>query len=95
MTPIPVTPETLAIARRLVWFKPADQALGHVRHLLAHAFRYGTASDIETLRVHLSDDDLREALENAPPGVIDARSWAYWRLMLDLPPKPLPRRVFD
>lgn len=95
MKPLPVTPETEAVARRIVWFKPVTEALADLRHLLAHAFRYATPADMKILRAHLSDDDLREALENAPPGIIDGRSWAYWRLMLDLPPKPLPERRFD
>jgi hypothetical protein len=43
---------------------------------------------MQVLRRYLSDDDLREALRNAPPGIIDARSWAYWHLMLDVDPAP-------
>ena len=43
--------------------------------------------------VSVSDDDLREALAQAPPGVFDARSWSYWHLMLDpSPAPPLPQR---
>ena len=33
-------------------------------------------------RAFLNDDDAREALDHAPPGVIDAHSWAYWNLKL-------------
>jgi hypothetical protein len=43
----------------------------------------------------MPDEDLREALRNAPPGIIDARSLAYWYLMLDVEPvPPLPVRSF-
>lgn len=83
------------IARRIIWFEAPEQALADPHRFLAYAFRYAVPEDMATLRRHLSDDDLREALENAPPGIIDGRSWAYWRLMLDLPEKPLPVRTFD
>jgi hypothetical protein len=28
----------------------------------------------------VSERDFEEVLEHAPPGVFDARSWAYWNL---------------
>src|SRR5260370_42366679 len=35
----------------------------------------------------------REALDNAPAGIVDPRSWAYWNLRLGrYPAAPLPRR---
>jgi hypothetical protein len=37
--------------------------------------------------------DFREALDHAPPGVFDARSWAYWNLKYGRAPvPPLPVR---
>ena len=37
--------------------------------------------------------EFREVLEHAPPGVFDARSWAYWNLKCQrVPAPPLPRR---
>lgn len=91
---IPATPETLAIARRIVWFEAPETALSNTRRFMAYAFRYGTHEDLRELRHHLTDDQMREALEQAPPGIIDARSWAYWRLRLDLPAAALPARNF-
>lgn len=42
---------------------------------------------------NLGDEDLREALDRAPPGIFDPRSWSYWHLVLDRwPPPPLPER---
>ena len=44
---------------------------------------------------HIGQDGLREAIENAPPGIVDPRSWAYWNLMADIEPAlPMPRRRF-
>lgn len=91
---IPANAETLAIARRIVWFEPPDEALSDICRFMAYAFRYGTHDDMRALRRHLTDDQIRDALERAPPGIIDGRSWAYWRLMLDMPPAPPPQRRF-
>ena len=46
------------------------------------------------LRGYVSDADFREALENAPPGIMDARSWAYWNSKMGCyPAPPLPKRM--
>ncbi len=87
------TPELRRLAERVVWFKTAEAALRDPPHLVAHTLTFGTPDDVRTLRRHLADSQLREALERAPPGVFDARSWAYWNLMLDRPATPLPRRT--
>ena len=39
-------------------------------------------------------DDLREALDRAPPGIVDPRSWAYWNNVLGrYPAPPMPKRA--
>ena len=76
MTPIPLTPETAALAARLVWFEPAEQALADPARFAAYAFARATHADMEILQAHL-DDDLREALDRTPAGIIDPRSSAY------------------
>jgi hypothetical protein len=91
---LPPTPELRRLAERVVWFKSAEASLRDPAHLVAHVLTFGTHEDVKTLRRHLSDAQLRAALERAPAGVFDARSWAYWTLMLDAPRAPLPRR-FD
>ncbi|AQR62407.1 hypothetical protein BZG35_12715 [Brevundimonas sp. LM2] len=92
--PLPLNDDTRAVASRVIWFEAPEQALGDAKRFLAYAFRYATHEDMLTLRRYISDDGLRDALEQAPPGIIDGRSWAYWHLMLDLPPRPLPTRQF-
>lgn len=94
MKPLPVDARTRELARRLVWFEPAEKALADPVRFLAYAFRHARSQDMAILREHLGDDDMRDALRHAPPGIIDPRSWAYWHLMLDLgPPPPLPTRA--
>jgi hypothetical protein len=60
---------------------------------MAYAMTYATHADMEVLRRHVSDADLLEALQKAPPGVFDPRSWAYWHSKLgQWPAPPLPQR---
>jgi hypothetical protein len=44
---------------------------------MAYAMAYARHEDMQVLRRQVSDDDIREALDKAPPGIIDPRSWAY------------------
>jgi hypothetical protein len=44
-------------------------------------------------RRYVSDYDFRAALDQAPPGIIDPRSWAYWNnVMGRYPAPPMPKR---
>jgi hypothetical protein len=96
MKAIPVTPLTEALARRLVWFEEPQEALSDTFRFVAYAVARATHEDMKLLRSFLSDDDLREALDHAPPGIIDPRSWAYWNSMLGrYPAPPLPKRQFE
>ena len=93
MNSIPLTAETEALARRLVWFEEPSEALSDVARFAAYAFAGATHADMTILRRYLSDDDLREALDRAPPGIIDPRSWAFWNLKLGrYPAPPMPVR---
>jgi hypothetical protein len=62
---------------------------------MAYAMPYALHEDMRLIRSYLSDEDIREALDNAPPGIIYPRSWAYWNLKMGrYPPPPLPVRKF-
>jgi hypothetical protein len=92
--PLPPDGDLLAVALRVVWFEPPEQALADPIRFLAYVMTYGTADDVAVVRRHLDLDDFREALEHAPPGVIDERSWAYWNAMVGrYPAPPMPRRL--
>jgi hypothetical protein len=93
MKKIPLTPDTEALARRVIWFEGPTEALSDTFRFVAYALARATHEDVKLLRRFLSDDDLREALDHAPPGIIDARSWAYWNSMLGrYPIPPMPER---
>lgn len=94
MKAIPLTPDTEALARRIVWFEPPQEALSDTFRFVAYAVARATHADMKLLRRFLNDDDLRQALDNAPPGIIDPRSWAYWNSVLGrypAPPQPVRR----
>ena len=83
------------LARRLFWWKTPDEALADPRRFLAQVMTYGTWRDIVEARAHWEEGAFRDALQSAPPGVFDQRSWTYWHYALDLLPIPRrPRRNF-
>jgi len=97
MTSLPATPELLAVAERVVWFKAPSEALADPIHFLAHVMTYGSVEDLRAVEGFVGQREYREALENAPPGVFDSRSWAYWNLKcgcLPIPPLPVRRGAF-
>jgi hypothetical protein len=95
MKAIPLTPLTLDLARRIIWFEPPDHALADPIRFIAYAMTYARHEDMRVIRRYVSDDDMREALDRAPPGIIDPRSWAYWNSKMGrYPPPPPPVRQF-
>lgn len=96
MKKLPATPELLRVAQRVVWFKESADALGDPVHFLAHVMTYGTVEDLQAIDGIIGREEFREVLEHAPAGVFDARSWAYWNLVLGrvpAPPMPVRREV--
>lgn len=93
MKPLPQTPALLTVAQRVVWFKEPIDALADPVHFLAHVMTYGTVEDLRALQGIIGMDEFREVLDHAPPGIFDARSWAYWNLKCGrVPAPPLPAR---
>lgn len=96
MKQLPHTPELETVARNTVWFKPSSETLDQPYHFIAHVLTYGAYEDVTTLRRYVSDDELREAIDHAPPGIFDPRSWAYWNLVIGRhPAPPIPTRHFE
>jgi hypothetical protein len=94
MKPLPRNPDLLRVAPRVIWFEPPEEALANPVHFVAYLMTYGTLEDIKVVRRYLGLNDFREALEQAPPGIIDPRSWAYWNTVTGrYPVPPMPRRI--
>ena len=93
MKPIPLNAETEQIARSFVWFEPPEEALADPVRFMAYAMARATHEQMRTILRYVTDADFRQALDNAPPGIIDPRSWAYWNSKLGrYPAPPLPSR---
>ena len=95
MKPLPDSPDLLNVAWRIIWFEPPEVALANPVRFLSYLMTFGTIEEIKVVRRYVSLDDFREALEHAPPGVMDKRSWAYWNIRFGrYPGPPMPRRPF-
>ncbi|MBS0386429.1 MAG: hypothetical protein JSS00_13900 [Proteobacteria bacterium] len=90
MKPLVLTPPLRRAAERCVWYEPPEAAIRDAPRLVAHILTFGSIEDVGALRTQYSDEDLREALQAAPPGIFDARSWAYWNLVLGRYDAPAP-----
>jgi hypothetical protein len=88
------TPALLRVAQRVMWFAQPERALTDPLQFLAHVMVFGAIEDLKALRGIVGKDEYREVLERAPPGIFDARSWAYWNLVCGRQPRPpLPTRA--
>ena len=95
MKAIPLNEETAALATQIIWFEPPAKALADPVRFMAYAMTYAMHEEMRVLRRYVSDDDFREALDHAPPGIVDPRSWAYWNSKMGrYPAPPLPVRRF-
>jgi hypothetical protein len=91
---LPHDAELLNVAQHVIWFEPPQKALADPVRFLTYLMTYGTADEVEVVKRYLDLDDFRAALEQAPPGIMDERSWAYWNVMTGREPvPPMPQRV--
>ena len=94
MKALPHNDDLLRVAPNIIWFEPPERALDDPIRFLAYLMTYGMAEEVAVVMRYVSPDDFREALEQAPPGIFDERSWNYWNLMMDrYPPPPMPKRI--
>jgi hypothetical protein len=94
MKPLPLTPDFAAIAKRVVWYKEADETLADPVLFLCSLMTYTLPEDVITVSKYVAPAEFRRALELAPPGIFDPRSWSYWNIKCGRDPvPPLPARV--
>ena len=86
-------PELRRLAAAIVWFESPAVSLRDEKRFLVYAMTHATTREWEVLHRHVSSRTLKAALRNAPPGIMDKRSWAYWHTMLARTPvPPMPTR---
>lgn len=56
--------------------------------LLCQLMQIGTYDDVRGLRNALGDAAFVQALRDAPPGILDERSWVFWHRVLRIAPIP-------
>ena len=96
MKPLPHNQDLLTVAPNVIWFENPELAIADPIRFLAYLMTYGTPEDIAVVRRYASGEDFREAIENAPPGIMDERSWAYWNAVIGrYPTPPMPRRFAE
>jgi len=94
--PLPLTPPLLRTAKRVIWFKPPEDALKDPIELLAYAMQQGADEDMAVLLEQVGIDGLRQAIDAAPPGILDKRSWSFWNAKIGrYPAPPMPRRRLE
>jgi hypothetical protein len=96
MKVLPLNETFRDVARRVIWFEAPEDALQDTVRFVAYAMTHATFEDMRKIREQLTDEDLRQVLAQAPPGIIDPRSWAYWHVVTgQYPPPPMPTRFED
>ena len=81
--------ELEALAQRMIWWKPPAEALCYPARLLAQVMALGTWEDVQLAKRLWTRDEFVAVLKQAPPGVFDRRSWAYWHRVLKFDLVPL------
>ena len=96
MKTLVLTDSLRSAARRCVWFEPPEVAVTDPAKLSAYIFTYGGVDDVRALREQYNEEDIKAVLDVAPSGIYDARSWAYWNLVVGRYATPsMPIRRFE
>jgi hypothetical protein len=72
------------LAPRYVWWKTRDEAMEFPDRVAAQVMNLGTFDDLTAMLEATGEDYLREVLQQAEAGQLDARSWHYWHYRLGL-----------
>ena len=94
VAPAPPARTRKALALRYVWWQSAEKTLAAPGTLLRQILRIGTAEDYVAACSYWGESALRRALESAPAGSLDERSWVFWHRHYGLPARAFPRRTF-
>jgi hypothetical protein len=78
------TAEAERLARTYVWWQEPQMTLADPRKLLRQILRLGRPEDYVLAEEIWGAEALREALVEAQPGEIDAKSEHFWRLRFGL-----------
>ncbi len=74
--------ELIEVAKRVNWFDNPENLLSDPNRFLCYFMQYCQARDLAIVKKYFSQEQFRDALDTAPPGIIDARSRAYWEIII-------------
>jgi transcriptional regulator with XRE-family HTH domain len=77
-------PTLKALSTKYIWWQKADESLENPLRVIAQIMDIGERDDVRTLEKLIGQIMLREAIIHAQPGWFRPRSWAFWRIMLEL-----------
>ena len=80
------------IASEIFWWQSPEVSLANPRRFLAQLMTLGTWHEVQLVKDAFGWDAFKDALVNAPAGVFDRRSWAYWHAFFNLPQVEMPQR---
>ena len=92
---LPDDPALLDAAKRIIWFEKPEGALTDAVRFFAYTVAYSGNADMDVVLRYYSEADMRDALRNAPPGIIPESKWVRWDQQLgfaEVP--PMPQRHF-
>lgn len=74
--------QLIEIAKRINWFDNPENLLKNTDRFLCYFMQYCQAKDFAAVKEFFPPQQFRKALDTAPPGIIDARSKAYWEIVI-------------
>jgi hypothetical protein len=77
-----LTPQLEVIARRVAWWKTPAEAIANTNDFLCRVMTFGLWADVTYVARMFGDEAMRQALNQAPAGIFDPRSWHYWHYRL-------------
>jgi hypothetical protein len=87
-----------AMARKYIWWLSPGEALARPGLVVTQVMEMGDYEDVRRVEAAVGRRALADALRQAEPGRLSARSWTYWHHRLGLARSgripPLPRRSF-
>src|SRR3546814_104959 len=91
-----VFPDLVKLSAKYIWWNPPEYVLEHqLDRLTANVMELGTWEDANRLLAAVGPQRFISVLKSPPPGVLSAKSLAFWHYRLGLPgdpPKPTRRR---
>jgi hypothetical protein len=92
-----VNERLLLAAKHVNWYTEPEVLVADSERFLCEIMARGTIPDVLAAKEVFDFDQFQRAYDNAPPGLFDKRSWAYWGLILYSDPcyLPIPERFED